>query len=578
MILQALYDYYQRKADDPESGIAPEGFEWKELPFLIVIDREGTFVTLEDTREGEGKKKRARAWLVPTNGKRTAGIKASLLWDNIEYVLGANPRARNDIDARHADFCRRLREELPSKEESLEMVALWTFLESSPVEQIEASVECAAAWKEILETNAFVTFRIDGEIGTLCDHFHSHLQADGQSKEEGRRCLVTGMTAHVMETHPAIKGVRDAQSAGASIISFNWPAALSFRKSQNLNAPVSDSAVFAYTTALNQLLSKDSRNKLQVGDATTVFWADRPDGFEEAFPSFFTMAPKDDPDRDALVVKNLYASAEQERGTSDSSTRFFVLGLAPNAARISVRFWHTGTVAEFSHKIRQHYDDLEIVRSPRDQGKYSLFWYLVDIATEHKADNIPPNLAGNITRAILEGSPYPATLLQQAVRRIRAEQEVTRIRASLLKAYLNRYQRTYPNNEKEILVALDPDNTSPGYLLGRLFAVLEKIQEDAQPGINATIRDRFYGAASASPVTVFPQLLKLKNHHLAKLDNPSFRIGHEKRLTEIVGNLPVDMPRHLRMEDQARFAIGYYHQRQALFTKSDKTETPAKEA
>jgi len=290
------------------------------------------------------------------------------------------------------------------------------------------------------------------------------------------------------------------------------------------------------------------------------------------------MAPKDDPDRDVLVVKNLYASIEQERGASNSSTRFFVLGLAPNAARISVRFWHTGTVAEFSGKIRRHYDDLEIVRSSRDQGKYSLFWYLVDIATEHKADNIPPNLAGNITRAILDGSPYPATLLQQTVRRIRAEQEVTRIRAALLKAYLNRFQRTYPSNEKEILVALDPANTNPGYLLGRLFAVLEKIQEDAQPGINATIRDRFYGAASASPVTVFTQLLKLKNHHLAKLDNPSFRIGHEKRLTEIVGNLPVDMPRHLAIEDQARFAIGYYHQRQALFTKSDKPEHPAKEA
>lgn len=578
MILQALNDYYQRKADDPESGIAPEGFEWKELPFLIVIDREGKFVTLEDTREGEGKKKRARARLVPAAEKRTVGIKANLLWDNIEYAIGANPRARKDVADRHADFLRRLREELPSKEESSEIAALWTFLEASPIEQIEASPESAQAWKEILETNAFVTFRIDGEFATLCDHFRPWIQSRHVAGDEGSICLVTGKRAVTARLHAPIKGIYDGQSSGGAIVSFNLSAFTSFGKSQNHNAPVSEAAAFAYTTALATLLGKDSRNKLRVGDATTVFWADRPNAFEEEFPSFFTMAPKDDPDRDALVVKNLYESAILNRGASDSSTRFFVLGLAPNAARISVRFWQTGTVAEFSGKIRQHYEDLEIVRAPKDLGKYSLFWYLVDIATERKADNIPPNLAGNITRAILDGSPYPATLLQQTVRRIRAEEEVTRIRASLLKAYLNRYQRTYPSNEKEILVALDPANTSPGYLLGRLFAVLEKIQEDAQPGINATIRERFYGAASASPVTVFPQLLKLKNHHLAKMESHSFRIGHEKRLTEIVGNLPPEMPRHLRIEDQARFAIGYYHQRQALFTKSDKTETPAKDA
>lgn len=577
MILQALYDYYQRKAADPESGIAPEGFEWKELPFLIVIDRDGKFVTLEDTREGEGKKKRARARLVPAAEKRTVGIKANLLWDNIEYAVGANPRDRKDVGDRHADFCRRLREDLPSRGESPEIAALWTFLESTPVERIESCAESAAAWKEILETNAFVTFRIDENNGTMCDHFRPWIQSRQVSSEDGEICLVTGKRAVTARLHAPIKGIYDGQSSGGAIVSFNLSAFTSFGKSQSHNAPVSESAAFAYTTALAALLGKDSRNKLRVGDATTIFWADRPDAFEEAFPSFFTMAPKDDPDRDALVVKSLYASVEQERGTSDSSTRFFVLGLAPNAARISVRFWHMGTVAEISGKIRQHYGDLEIVRGPKDQGKYSLFWYLVDIATEGKADNIPPNLAGNITRAILDGSPYPATLLQQTVRRIRAKQEVTRIRASLLKAYLNRFQRTYPSNEKEILVALDPANTSPGYLLGRLFAVLEKIQEDAQPGINATIRDRYYGAASASPVTVFPQLLKLKNHHLAKLDNPSFRIGHEKRLTEIVGCLPPEMPHHLRIEDQARFAIGYYHQRQALFTKSEKNETPAKD-
>lgn len=227
-----------------------------------------------------------------------------------------------------------------------------------------------------------------------------------------------------------------------------------------------------------------------------------------------------------------------------------------------------------------HFSDLEIQRSPKDAGRYALFHYLKDIAPQQDNANIPPNLAGNITRAILDGSPYPATLLQQTVRRIRAEQEVTRIRASFLKAYLNRYQRTYPSNEKEILVALDPANINPGYLLGRLFAVLEKIQEDAQPGINTTIRDRFYGAASASPVTVFPRLIGLAQHHRSKLksEKPWLERSLDRWTQEIMSGLPSEMPRHLRMEDQARFAIGYYHQRQALFIKSEKTEHPAKEA
>lgn len=579
MILQALYEYYQRKAADPESGIAPEGFEWKEIPFLVVLDRNGNFVTLEDTRSGE--EKRAKRILVPQGIKRSVGVRANLLWDNVEYALGANPRDRNDVDVRFRAFQALLAADLPPREQDGRVAALLRFLENNPSDQITASPTVNDVWAECLQKNANVTFRIDGDIhATLCEAFHGAISRSRAVSREGSICLVSGDSGPIEPTHPSLKGVRGAQSSGASLVSFNSDAYSSFGKHQNFNAPVSKKAVFAYTTALNELLGRDSRNKVQVGDATAVFWSERPSDFEDEFASFFGMPPKDDPNRDADAVRALYRSLDSGALDTSSQTRFFVLGLAPNAARISVRFWRSGTVREFATRLRQHFDDLEIIRSPKDVGRYSLFWLLVEMASEGKIDNVPPTLAGDIARAVLEGAPYPATLLQQTIRRIRAEQKITRIRAGILKAYLNRFHRSYPANQKEITVSLDPDNKNPGYRLGRLFAILEKIQEDASPGLNATIRDRYYGAASANPVTVFPQLLKLKNHHLKKLENPSFVKAHEKRLQEIFSGLSPEMPTHLRVEDQARFAIGYYHQRQALFTKSatPNDETPSPEA
>jgi CRISPR-associated protein Csd1 len=407
---------------------------------------------------------------------------------------------------------------------------------------------------------------------TICDALRECLprtKGGNQSDRHEAICLVYGKKANVARIHSSIKGVWNTQSSGAALVSFNADAFNSYGSEQNYNAPLSERAAFAYTTALNTLLSKSSTQRLQIGDATTVFWAEKPNFLENSFASLLGFSPKDNPDMETEAIRALYQSVHTGKLADGGSTRFYILGLSPNAGRISVRFWHQDTVEGLSRKIRNYFDDVDI--QPHREKGCALMYMLSNLALEGKADNIPPNLAGSVMRAILNDAPFPVTLLHLAVRRIRAEQEVTRQRAAILKAVLNRSFRQNPANHKEITVSLDPTNHSPGYLLGRLFAALEKIQEDAQPGINATIKDRYYGAASSSPVSVFPLLLKLKNHHLAKLDNQGQKVSHEKRLTEIFDGIS-HIPPHLDMEAQALFAIGYYHQRQDIFTKKPQAE------
>ena len=362
-------------------------------------------------------------------------------------------------------------------------------------------------------------------------------------------CLVTGESDVIERLHTAIKGVWGAQTSGANIVSFNLEAFNSYGKTQGANAPVSKRAAFSYTTALNHLLRKGSPQRLQVGDASVVFWADRPTEWETGFVDIFGEPAKDDPDRNVRAVRSLYTAID--RGLLENDTgqaNFFALGLAPNAARLAIRFWQHGTVADMASRIKQHFDDLAIERSPRDPLYLSLFRLLVSVATQGKADNIPPNLGGELVRSILAGLPYPHTLLAAAVRRIRAEHNVTYARAALLKACINRAARySNVNMEEELTMSLDEANSNVGYRLGRLFAVLEKIQEEANPGINATIRDRFYGAASSTPVTVFSTLLKLKNHHISKLDNRGRAVNLEKRIGEIMEGIG-DFPAQLRIE------------------------------
>ncbi len=595
MILQALYQYYQRKLEDPEAPLPPFGFEWKEIPFIIELDEQGRLIQIEDTREGSGRKKTARAYLVPQAVKRAAGVAANLLWDNTEYVLGIPRKIKSGqnkvksgqkkpdpkrVIRQHQAFIHRI-EQISETQSDPGVSAILTFL---------SNLECRALirhplWKE-LRTNPNVSFRLAGDSELVCQRPNvkrmiERLTEETANDSEDGICLITGEHRGISRLHPAIKGVWGAQPTGANIVSVNnkvtgannggsTPAFSSYGKQQGYNSPVGQQPSFAYTTALNHLLRKGSRQRLQVGDSSTVFWATRPTEMETTVVDIFGEPPKDDPDRNTEKVEALFRSVHFGRYEGeDRNERFHVLGLAPNASRIAVRFWHVTTVGGLAQRIVQHFEDIRITHGDKQPEHLPLFRLLVSTATQGKADNIPPNLAGEFLRAILEGQPYPRTLLSAAVQRIRAERETTYPRAALIKGCINRATRySNPAMKEELTVSLDPENTNTGYCLGRLFAVLEKIQEEANPGINATIRDRYYGSASSTPVAVFPTLIKLSKHHLGKLENKGREVNFERLLGEVISSID-DFPAHLSLEDQGRFAIGYYHQRQDFFKKRE---------
>lgn len=579
MILQALADYYRRKQADPDPSqrLPAYGFEEKEIPFILEIDSEGRLVQILDTRSGEGKKKTAQRFLVPQAVKRASNIAANRLWDTAEYVLGIDTRGKPErVAEQHAAFRARIDALPEAVKADPGVAAVLKFLERIDFEVLAA----CPAWEEIKTTNPLLSFRLHGDVELICQRPAVTVLAGDEPEDEATvTCLVSGEQAAPERLHAAIKGVWGAQSSGANIVSFNLDAFNSYGKTQGANAPVGKAAAFAYTTALNHLLAKDSRQRIQVGDASTVFWAEAPHELETALVDLFGEPPKDDPDRGTDALRALYRAVETGRfAVGSDDTRFYVLGLAPNAARIAVRFWETAPAIELARRIRQHFEDIAVARSPRDPEHLSLFRLLAATAVQGKADNIAPNLGGEVMRAIVEGLPYPATLLNAAVQRCRAEQQVSYPRAAAIKGWLNRDARRRHLPQEEFPPMLDPAHQSAAYRLGRLFATLERIQEDAAGGpgkLNATIRDRYYGAASSTPAAVFATLLRLKNHHLGKL-HAGRAVQMEKLIGEIMAGID-DIPSHLSLPDQGRFALGYYHQRQAFFTKhvAESTESEA---
>lgn len=574
MILQSLVDYYERSDE-----LAPPGWERKRIPFFIEIASDGTFLQLTSMRFGP-KATDVPAQLVPCSEIRS-GTKSferpNLLWDHIGFVIG-HPKSDEPKDVANAQnqlehFRRRVNDIARQATDSMAIQAVKRFYER----QEYLRVKDDPLWKECITIpGCNVTFRLAGDTGIAAqDPAIRNLVAKDESFASGEEkglCIVTGELDVIVNLHPKIANVADKPTALSAVNDQSLPALASYGKHQGQNFPVGKSAAFKYATALNHLLRHHSPQRISVGDTSIIFWAQKPDDLEHELTSL--LGGGDNPDAHTQQVKALFDAVHNGGFTGvRGDNAFYVLGLAPNAARIAVRFWHAAPLQVIAERIAAWFYDLSLVHHEHEPEFPSLNWLLANLARpkkkpQDKADNIPPRLGDDLVRCIFSGTPYPATLLNAGVQRCRAEQQVTYMRAAAIKAYLNRSLTTSDAQARKLRPMLDIENPSTAYRLGRLFATLEKIQEDASPGLNATIRERYYGAASSTPVAVFTTLMRLKNHHLAKLPSKGRVVFFEQLLAEIMSGIS-EFPVHMNLQDQGRFAIGYYHQRQAFFTKHE---------
>jgi CRISPR-associated protein Csd1 len=580
-VLQALDRYYERMAARGEAE-AP-GYSREKISFAIVLSTEGEPIDKIDLREMVGNKPRPRQLEVPAAVKRTVAISPNYLWDKSAYVLGRTAVEGRRTADEHAAF-KTANLDLLAGQEDQGLVALFRFLQSWQPERFNAPPFAT----EMLDAN--LVFRLAGDDAFI--HARSAarrlLAQLVTSHGENAFCLVTGHAGPIQRLHPTIKGVEGAQSSGAALVSFNLDAFSSYGHEQGDNAPTSESAAFRYGASLNRLLDGKSGNRLPrpIGDATVVFWADAEGANEEAartaedlFGGWLSPpasgANEGNIDRDeneAAKLRDSLRDVAAGRPLKEinpkltDGVRFHVLGLSPNAARLSVRFWIEDSFEVFAARLAAHYDDLNIEPTPWRAKLPAVQRLLVKTtALQEKFDNIPPLLAGETMRAVLTGTSYPRTLLTATIVRLRAGDDPgTGWHAAAIKAVLARNQRLKLQHE-ETPVSLDRENPNAAYQLGRLFAAMETAQRQALGNVNATIRDRYFGAASATPASVFPLLWRGVQNHLGKLRKGGKGGWIEREIEEITNRLEPNLPRSLVLEQQGRFAIGYYHQRKAQF-------------
>ena len=587
MILASLARYYRRlAAETDEMGnpkVPPYGFSEEKIGWILVLDKEGR---LKDVipHLSEDKKPQPKYMSVPkVGGSDSNSIKPKFLWGNSQYILGITAKETKDPSrtTRCYNSFRSYHLGLLKDSQDEGLLALRKFLETWQPDMFQ-NQPCK---KEMLDTN--MVFKLSGTSGYIHqrkDALKLWIQEIENEEISDGFCLISGEQSKIAEKHPVIKGVNGGK-AEQMIVSFNKEAFASFGKEQGANAPVSEQSAFAYTTALNYLLrqrNQEANNHcLTIGDTSTVFWAEADDNATaQAAEGFFAhvFTPPDNEQESAKIFNVLEQIGKgrplQEIAPELSpNTRFYILGLAPNAARISVRFWLDTTFGQLAENLAQHWQDLALEPCAWKTPP-SIWRLLLQTAVLGKSENISPVLAGEMTRAVICGTPYPLSLLSQLITRIRADGDVNGLRVAMMKAVLERrFRKGFI--EEGVPMSLNNESPNRAYLLGRLFAVLERIQYQALGELNAGIADRYYGSASAVPFSVFPRLLSGAKHHLSRLrkDKAGMAVNLDKDLGEIIAKLPETFPRHLSIDEQGRFAIGYYHQKQSYFAKKETAET-----
>jgi CRISPR-associated protein Csd1 len=577
-VLAALARAYDRLAQQNE--VPAFGYSTQNFGVLISLNLDGSVAGVPiDLRASEDNKRIARRVVVPQPVKRTSRIAPNFLWDKTAYVLGVTGGKKGErLRAEHKAFVERHCEWLASSADE-GLVALLRFLAGWRPEHF-VDFDWPEHMKDQNVVFALERERLDGI------YIHDRPAARelwapifaARDKRTEAVCLVTGEKGPVARLHPAVKGVRDAQPSGASIVSFNHDAFTSYGHEQGDNASVSEAAAFAYTTVLNRFLQRDSGHRIQIGDASTVFWADAGDqkAAEDAEHFFAGLMGADNERISNRGIKNTLEKIRAGRAAADivadlpKGVRFYILGLAPNASRLSIRFYLEDEFGMIARRYLEHIERLRIEPPPREVTP-SMWRMLIETAVLRKSDNIKPNLAGEWLRAILSGTPYPLTLLSTLIMRLRADHSINALRVAILKSILIR------NFDMEVPVALDPTCTDQGYLLGRLFALYERVQTTALGyEVNATIKDKYYGAASSQPRKIFPRLESNSANHLSKIgkQKPSLRVFLERQIGSIMDMMePGKDPFPVRFSgsSQAMFGLGYYHQRNEFFRKAEKS-------
>ena len=576
MILQALVKHYENLAE--QEKVAQPGWCKTKVSYAIHLSKDGKILGILTLKQEEerGKKK---VWSpsqikVPEMVTRSSGVLANFLCDNSKYILGIDQDGANQrvLECFKAAKERHL---LLLQETKGEMAqAVRSFFETWNPEKAWECAEVREKWEDI--TDGVNLIFCMGMQYAQDDPFirETWERAREESSEDAQTgiCLVTGKKAEISRIHKTIKGVPGAQSSGAALVSFNAAAFESYGKEQSYNAPVGKYAEFAYTTALNYLLAQ-RKYTFQLGDSMVVFWAES--GEEEYQDAFFeTVEPKVDNQEEIRgIFENLKKSrpVSVENVTLNPEQRFYILSLAPNAARLAVRFFYQDSFGNILKNLSLHYERMSIIKPVWENREYlGVREMLFETVNQNSKDKSPvPNMAAMVLQSILSGSRYPSSIYTNVLIRIRAEHgKVTWGRAGIIKAYLMRNGNW---KEGENYMGLNEESRETSYVLGRLFSVLESIQMDTNPGIKATIRDRYFNSACATPASIFPVLIKLKNSHMKKLEREqgSAKIYYEKQLTDLMGKLD-EYPRHLSLEEQGKFILGYYHQVQKKYEKREE--------